>query len=261
MLTQEDPALEQMLTQEDPALTQKLTQEDPALEQILAQEDLLGPAASGSTKEVSLNQLLTTDSQHPENKVEVLNSTSDLQTTNTPTELPRGRGAQTLQGEQHDRHQHDEGQGYVRLLRKPDPTLQMADDLMNNAAKVDVDMNDNPWDEINAGQNTTSEETDTTTPGEETSTDLGGGLGNDRTALVTLQDEFIKLRGKMTILETSQSNLLTRLLELDTKPSPVKITKLSDPGDTNDSTLTETTTHEPESMEPCARAAFDTKTE
>jgi hypothetical protein len=50
-------------------------------------------------------------------------------------------------------------------------------------------------------------------------------------------------------------------LELDTKPSPVKITKPSDPGETNDSTLTETTTHEPGPIEPRAKAAFATKTE
>jgi hypothetical protein len=166
----------------DPALTQMLAQEDPALDQMLANEDQPSPAAGGSIEKVSIyttpartqNQLLTATEE------EVPDSTSDLQMTNTSNELVRGRGAPTLQGGQHDRHQRDEGQGYVRLLRKPDPTLRMADDPMNNAAKVDVDVNDNPLDEINAGQSNTVEETDTTTPGEETSTNLGSGFGNDR---------------------------------------------------------------------------------
>jgi hypothetical protein len=197
-----DPALTQMLTQEDPALTQKLAQEDPALEQMLARG----------------NQLLPTESQLPKNEEEVPDSTSDLQMTTTSTAPFRERGAPTLQGGQHDRHQRDEGRGYTRGLRKPDPTLQVADDPMNDTAKVNVDVNDNPMDEMNADQSSTTEETDTKTQGEETSTKLGGGFVDDRTALVTIQDEIVKLRAKMIMLETSQSNLLTRFLELDTKP-------------------------------------------
>jgi hypothetical protein len=191
------------------------------------------------------------ESQLPMTEEEVLDSTSDLQMTNTSTEIFRGGGAPTLQGGQHDRHQCDESQGYVRLLRKPDPTLQMADAPMNN-----VDVNDNPLDEINAGKSSTAEETDTTTPGEETSTNSGGGFGNNKTAIGTLQDELVKLRTKMIMLETSQSNLLTRFLELDTKPKPVKTTEPSDPAVANSGALTETATHEPGSIEPYTNAAI-----
>jgi hypothetical protein len=248
-LTQEDPALTQKLTQEDPALTQKLTQEDPALAQMLAQEDQLGHAADGNTKKVSLhttptrtqNQLLPAESQFPKNEVEVLDSTSDLQMTNTSTQLFGGRGAPTLQGGQHDHHRRDGGKGYVRPLREPDPTLQLAHDPMNNAAKDDVDVNDNPLGEINAEKKSTVEKTE----GKGTNTKLGGGLGKDRTALVTIQDEIVKLRAKMTMLETSRSNLLTRFLEMNTKPLPVRTTEPSDTVVTNDSTLTEMTTIEP----------------
>jgi hypothetical protein len=61
------------------------------------------------------------------------------------------------------------------------------------------------------------------------------------------------------MFETSQSNLLTRFLELDTKPLTVKTTEPSDPGETDEITLTATTTHEPGSIEPRAKAAFDIK--
>jgi hypothetical protein len=231
---------------------------------MLAQEDQLGPAGGGSTEKVSLhttpartqNHLQPAESQIPITEEKVLDSTSDLQMANTLTELFGGRGALTLQEGQHNRHQRDEGQGYVRPLRKPDPTLQMADAPMNNAAKVEVDVNNDPLDEINAGQSSTVEETDTTTPGKETSTRLGGGFGNDKTALATIQDELIKLRAKMIKLETSQSNLLTGFLELDTKPLPVKTTGSSDPTVANNSALTETATHKPGSIEPCANAAI-----
>jgi hypothetical protein len=104
-------------------------------------------------------------------------------------------------------------------------------------------------------------ETATTTPGEETSTNSGSGFGYDKTVLATIQNELIKLRAKITMLETNQSNLLTRFLELDTKPLPVKTTKPSDPEVTNDGALTETTTHEPGSIEPCADAAVATMTD
>jgi hypothetical protein len=235
---------------------------------MLAKEDQLSPAAGESTEKVSLhttpartqNQLLPAEIQLPTTEEGVPDSTSDLQMTNTSTELSRGGGAPTLQGGQHDRHRRDEGQGYVRLLRTPDPTLQMADAPMNNAAKVDADVNDNPLDEINAGQNSTAEETDTTTPGEETSTNLGGGLGNDKTALATIQDELVKLRAKMIMLKTSQSNLLTRFLELDTKPLLVKTTEPSDPAIANGGALTETATHEPGSIEHYTNAAIATMT-
>jgi hypothetical protein len=265
----EDPALTQKLTQEDPALTRKLTQEDPALEQMLAKEDQLSPAAGGSTEKASLHtmpartqdQLLPAEIQLPKNEEQVPDSTFDLQTTNTSTEEFRGVGTTILQGGQHDRHQRDEGRGYVRLLRKPDPTIQMTGAPVNDATKVDEDMNDNPLDEINADLNSTVEETDTTTPGEETSTNLGGEFENDGTALATIPDEIVKLRAEMITLETSQFNLLTRFLELDTKPLPVKTTEPSDPDETDESTLTEKTTHEPGSIEPRAKAAFDIKTD
>jgi hypothetical protein len=117
-------------------------------------------------------------------------------------------------------------------------------------------VNDNPLDEMNADQSSTVEETDDKTQGEETSTEPGGGFGNDRTALVTLHDEINELRAKMIKLETSHSDLLTRLLELDTKPLPVKTTESSDSAVANNDALTETTTHEPGSIEPCANAAI-----
>jgi hypothetical protein len=63
----------------------------------------------------------------------------------------------------------------------------------------------------------------------------------------------------MTMLETDQSDLLTRFLELDTKPLPVKTTEPSEPALTNDGALTET--HEPGSIEPCADVAVATMTD
>jgi hypothetical protein len=194
------------------------------------------------------------------NEEEVLDSTSDLQMSITSNELFGGGGAPTLQEGQHDHHQREEGQDYVKLLGKPDPALHMTDAPVNNAAKVAVDVNDNPQDEISASDSSTVDETTITTPGEETSTNLGGGSGNDETVLETLQNELIKLGAKMIILETNQSNLLARFLELDTKPLPVKTTEPSDPVATNDGTLTETTTHEPGCIEPCANAAIATLT-
>jgi hypothetical protein len=137
----------------------------------------------------------------------------------------------------------------------------MADAPMNDAAKVDVDMNNDPLDDRNAGQSSTVEETDTTTPGKETSTKLGGGFGNNKTALATIQDELIKLRAKMIELETSQSNLLTRFLKLDTKPLSVETTRSSDSAVANNGALTETATHEPGSIEPCANAAITIMTD
>jgi hypothetical protein len=193
-------------------------------------------------------------------EAKVLDSTSDLQMTITSTELFRGGGAPTLQEGQHGHHQREEGLVYVKPLGKPAPAPQMVDATVNDAAKVAADMNDNPLDGISAGNNSTVDETATTTPVEETSTNLGGGSGNDKTVLATIQDELIKLGAKMTTLETNQSILLTRFSELDTKPLPVKTTKPSDPAVANDDALTETTTHEPGSIEPCANAAIATMT-
>jgi hypothetical protein len=50
-------------------------------------------------------------------------------------------------------------------------------------------------------------------------------------------------------------------LELDTKPLPVKTTKPSDPAVANDAALTETTTHEPGSIEPCDNTAIAAMTD
>jgi hypothetical protein len=149
---------------------------------------------------------------------------------------------------------------YVNLLGKTAPALQMVDATVDDAAKVAADVNDNPLDEISAGNNSTVEETATTTPGEETSTNLGGGSGIDKTVLATIQDELIKLGAKMIMLETNQSSLLTRFLELDAKQLPVKTTEPSEPAVANDGALTETTTLEPGSIEPCTNAAIATMT-
>jgi hypothetical protein len=62
------------------------------------------------------------------------------------------------------------------------------------------------------------------------------------------------------MLETNQSNLLTRLLELDAKPLPVKTTVPSESAAADDGALTEKTTQEPGSIEPCANAAIADRT-
>ena len=71
---------------------------------------------------------------------------------------------------------------------------------MKNAAKVNEDVDDNPPNDKNAVQSSTAEETDTITPGEETSTKSGGGFSNERTTLVTIQDEIVKWREKNDIV-------------------------------------------------------------
>ena len=127
---------------------------------------------------------------------------------------------------------------------------------MDDAADVTADMDDNPLDEINAGHNRTVDEAAITTPKEEPSTNFGGGFGNNKTVLATIQDELIKLRARMMMLETNHSNLLTRLLELDAKPLPVKTTEPSEAAAADDGAVTEITTQEPGSIEPCANAAI-----
>jgi hypothetical protein len=117
-------------------------------------------------------------------------------------------------------------------------------------------MDDDPLDEINAGHNRTVEEATITTPEEEPSTNSGGEYGKDKTALATIRDEIIELRARMMMLETNQSNLLTRLLEMDTKPLSVKTTESSEPAAANTGARTEKTTHKPGSIEPCANAAI-----
>jgi hypothetical protein len=89
---------------------------------------------------------------------------------------------------------------------------------VDDAANVTAVMDDNPLDEINAGHNRTADEAATTSPKEEPSTSFRGGFGNNNTALAAIQDELIKLRARMMMLETNQSNPLTRLLEQDAKP-------------------------------------------
>jgi hypothetical protein len=64
----------------------------------------------------------------------------------------------------------------------------------------------------------------------------------------------------MMMLEINQSNLLTRILELDAKPLPVKNTEPSEPAAADDGALTEKTTQEPGSIEPCANAAIADRT-
>jgi hypothetical protein len=166
-----------------------------------------------------------------------------------------------LQEGRHGHHQQEESQVYVKLLKKPAPALQMDDTPANDADKVNVDMDDSALDDISAGNNNNAEETATTTPGEETSTNLGSEIEKDETALATIQDELIRLRAKMTMLKTKQFNLLTKLLDLDTKPLPVKTTGSSDPAVANNGAMTETATHEPGSIEPCADAAVTTMTD
>jgi hypothetical protein len=165
-----------------------------------------------------------------------------------------------LQEGQHGHHQGEESQVYVNLMGKLAPDLQLVDATVDDAADAAADMKDNPLDEISAGNNSTVEETAITTPGEATSTSPGDGFENDKIVLATIQDEIIKLGAKMMMLETNKSNFLTRFLELDAKPLSVKTTEPSEPAAANDGAWTETTTHEPGSIEPCANAAIATMT-
>ena len=86
----------------------------------------------------------------------------------------------------------------------------MVNAIVNDAAKIAVDVDDNPWDDMSVDNNSTAGETATSNPGGETSTNLGGGFENGKAILATIQDELIILGAKMTTLETNQSNLQTR---------------------------------------------------
>jgi hypothetical protein len=241
-----------------------LAQEDPALKQMLAQEDQPSPDADGNTEQFSFHtspantqdQFLTAEDRITMTEEEILDNTCDPQMTITSTELFGGGNTLTLQEGQHERHQGEESQVYVELLEKPTPDLQMVDAIVNDADKVGVDVDDNPWDDMSVDNNSTAGETATSNPGGETSTNLGGGFENDKAILATIQDELIRLGAMMTTLETNQSNLLTRFLELDTKPPPVKTTEHSDPVAAYIDALTETTTHE-----PCANTAIAAMTD
>jgi hypothetical protein len=231
----------------------------------LIQQGQPRPAAGGSTEKVCLytiparrqTQILTEEGQLTMTEEKVLDSIPTMQMTITPNELFRGIRAPTLQEGRRDHHQHAEGHICVYRVGEPGPAHQTDDTTVDNAA---MDMDDDPLDEVNVGDNRTvegesnhslpDEEATTITPEEEPSTNPEGGSGNDRTVLATIRDETIELRARMMMLETNQSTLLTRLMELDTKPLLVGTTEPSEPAAANDGALNEKTIHE-----PCANAA------
>ena len=190
--------------------------EDP---QMLFQQGQPRPAAGGSTEKVCpytiparrQTQLLTEEGQLTITVEEVLDSTPNMQMTITSTELLKGGRVPTLQEGQRGHHQHEEGQVCANLVGKPGPALQTVDATVDDVADAAADVDDNPLNEINAGHNRTVEEATITTPEEEPSTNSGGEYGKDKTALAAIRDEIIELRARMMMLETNQSNLLTRL--------------------------------------------------
>jgi hypothetical protein len=242
--------------------------EDPALTQMLSQQGLPRPSAGGSTEKVYLytiparrqTQLMTEEGQLTITVEEVLDSTPNMQMTIISTELFRGGQVTTLQEVRSGYYQCGEGQVCANLVGKPGPALQTVDATVDDAVNAAADVDDNPLNEINAGNNRTVEEAAITTPEVEPSTNSGGGSGNYKTVLATIRDEIIKLGARMMMLETNQSYLLTRLLELDAKPLSVKTTEPSEPAAANDGARTEKTTQEPGSIEPCANAAIADRT-